>query len=346
MNKNFTVLGIESSCDETAVALVRSDKTILAQALASQHKAHAPYGGVVPEIAARAHLAQIDRLLAPMFHHATTIDVVAATTGPGLIGGVIVGAMVGKAIAAALGRPFLAINHLEAHELTARLTERVEFPYALLLVSGGHCQILRVAGVGEYQLLGATRDDALGEAFDKCAKMLGLPFPGGPALEYAARSGNPQAFSLPRPMLGTSGCDFSFSGLKTAVRLAIESHRNQGHAMEEGFRADMAASFQAAVAEVLADRLRHASEWLATHAPVSAWVMAGGVAANQYLRPAIAAAIAPYGLPLFAPPLPLCTDNAVMIAWAGVERFRLGLVDGLDAEPRARWPLFTARASA
>ena len=200
--------------------------------------------------------------------------------------------------------------------------------------------------MGEYQLLGATRDDALGEAFDKCAKMLGLPFPGGPALEYAARSGNPQAFSLPRPMLGTSGCDFSFSGLKTAVRLAIESHRNQGHAMEEGFRADMAASFQAAVAEVLADRLRHASEWLATHAPVSAWVMAGGVAANQYLRPAIAAAIAPYGLPLFAPPLPLCTDNAVMIAWAGVERFRLGLVDGLDAEPRARWPLFTARASA
>lgn len=346
MNKNFTVLGIESSCDETAVALVRADKTILAQALASQHESHAPYGGVVPEIAARAHLAQIDRLLAPLLRDTAAIDAVAATTGPGLIGGVIVGAMVGKAIAAALGKPFLAINHLEAHALTARLTETVEFPYALLLVSGGHCQILRVAGVGEYQLLGATRDDALGEAYDKCAKMLGLPFPGGPALERAARSGNPQAIPLPRPMLGSSGCDFSFSGLKTAVRLAIESHRHQGHAIDDVFRADMAASFQAAVAEVLADRLRHACDWLALRGPVNAWVMAGGVAANQYLRPAIAAAIAPYGLPLYAPPLALCTDNAVMIAWAGIERFRLGLVDGLDAEPRARWPLFSVSASA
>ncbi len=339
MDKKFTILGIESSCDETAVALVTSDRTILAEALASQQEAHAPYGGVVPEIAARAHLTQIDRLLAPILDSLHPIDAVAATTGPGLIGGVIVGTMVGKAVAAARGVPFLAINHLEAHALTARLTEPVEFPYALLLVSGGHCQMLRVAGVGEYQLLGETRDDALGEAFDKCAKMLGLPYPGGPVIERLAQAGNPAAIPLPRPMIGVAGSDFSFSGLKTAVRLAIESHLRQGHGMDDPFRADMAASFQAAVGEVLADRLRHACDTLAQHAPVTSWVLAGGVAANHYLRGVVEAAIAPYGLPLYAPPPRLCTDNAVMIAWAGVERFRLGQADDLTAEPRARWPL-------
>jgi N6-L-threonylcarbamoyladenine synthase len=339
MDKKFTVLGIESSCDETAVALVASDKTILAHSLASQYTEHAPYGGVVPEIAARAHLMQIDRLLTPLLHSGQKIDAVAATTGPGLIGGVIVGATMGKAIAAALGTPFLAINHLEAHALTARLTEPVAFPYALLLVSGGHCQMLRVAGVGSYHLLGETRDDALGEAFDKCAKMLGLPYPGGPAIERMARTGNPAAITLPRPMLGTPGCDFSFSGLKTAVRLAIASHLRQGQVLDDRFRADMAAAFQAAVADVLADRLRHACDYLALHAPVTGWVMAGGVAANQHLRGAVEAALVPYQLPLYAPPVALCTDNAVMIAWAGVERFRLGLVDGLEVEPRARWPL-------
>ncbi|MFZ4125307.1 MAG: tRNA (adenosine(37)-N6)-threonylcarbamoyltransferase complex transferase subunit TsaD [Rickettsiales bacterium] len=342
MNKVFAVLGIESSCDETAVAFVRSDKTILSHALASQYDEHAAYGGVVPEIAARAHLAHIDALVMKACEDAKLslhdIDAVAATTGPGLIGGVIVGAMVGKAIAAATGKPFIAINHLEAHALTARLTEEVAFPYGLLLVSGGHCQILRVNGVGEYEQLGATRDDALGEAFDKCAKMLGLPYPGGPALEKAALSGTP-TIPLPRPMLGTAGCDFSFSGLKTAVRLAIEATEVR----DDTFIDNMAASFQQAVGDVLHDRLTHA---LGMMPQVKGLVVAGGVAANQYLRGRIAQTLAPHGVTLHVPPMALCTDNAVMVAWAGVERFALGLFDGLDTEPKARWPLVSLRYSA
>ncbi|MBN8543448.1 MAG: tRNA (adenosine(37)-N6)-threonylcarbamoyltransferase complex transferase subunit TsaD [Alphaproteobacteria bacterium] len=342
MNKVFTVLGIESSCDETAVALVRSDKTVLSHALASQYDEHAAYGGVVPEIAARAHLAHIDALVVKACADANLslhdIDAVAATTGPGLIGGVIVGAMVGKAIAAATGKPFIAINHLEAHALTARLSEEVEFPYGLLLVSGGHCQILLVKGVGDYEQLGATRDDALGEAFDKCAKMLGLPYPGGPALEQAALNGKP-IISLPRPMLGTNGCDFSFSGLKTAVRLAIEAADNR----DAVFIANMAASFQQTVASVLHDRLSNA---LAMMPHVKGLVVAGGVAANQYLRGQIAKTLAPHNVALHVPPMALCTDNAVMVAWAGVERYALGKFDRLDTEPKARWPLVTLKQQA
>lgn len=342
MNKVFTILGIESSCDETAVALVRSDKTVLSHALASQYDAHAAYGGVVPEIAARAHLAHMDTLVIKACDDAQMrlqeIDAVAATTGPGLIGGVIVGAMVGKSIAAATGKPFIAINHLEAHALTARLTEDVTFPYGLLLVSGGHCQILLVKGVGDYEQLGATRDDALGEAFDKCAKMLGLGYPGGPALEQAALHGMP-TITLPRPMFGTSGCDFSFSGLKTAVRLAIES----SPVRDAQFTANMAASFQQAVGDVLHDRLNHA---LAMMPQITSIVVAGGVAANQYVRGRIAQTLAPHSMALHVPPIALCTDNAVMVAWAGMERFALGLFDGLDTEPRARWPLISLKRQA
>jgi N6-L-threonylcarbamoyladenine synthase len=340
MNKNFTVLGIESSCDETAVAIVRADKQVSSHALASQYDEHAAYGGVVPEIAARAHLAHMDALVVKACADANMslhdIDAVAATTGPGLIGGVIVGAMVGKAIAAATGRPFIAINHLEAHALTARLTEDVAFPYGLLLVSGGHCQILLVHGIGHYEQLGATRDDALGEAFDKCAKMLGLGYPGGPALEKVALNGTAN-IALPRPMIGTQGCDFSFSGLKTAVRLAIEA----APIRDDAFIANMAASFQHTVGDVLHDRLNHA---IAMMPQVKGFVVAGGVAANQYLRGRIAQTLAPHGIALHVPPMALCTDNAVMVAWAGVERFRLGMVDGLDTEPKARWPLVSLSA--
>lgn len=334
MVKDFTILGIESSCDETAVAVVRSDKTVLSHALASQHDEHAVYGGVVPEIAARAHLMHINALIEKACADAkltlNDVDAVAATTGPGLIGGVIVGAMVGKAIAASTDKPFIAINHLEAHALTARLTETVEFPYGLLLVSGGHCQILLVKGVGQYEQLGATRDDALGEAFDKCAKMMGLPYPGGPELEKAALDGEP-VIALPKPMISTPGCDFSFSGLKTAVRLAIEANE-----LNETFIANMAASFQQTVGDVLHDRLTNA---IAMMPKVKGFVVAGGVAANQYLRKRIASTLAPHKITLHVPPMALCTDNAVMVAWAGVERFKLGMTDSLSVEPKARWPL-------
>lgn len=342
MDKQFTVLGIESSCDETAVSIVRSDKTILSHALASQFDEHAAYGGVVPEIAARAHLTHIDALVVQACEEAgmqlSEVDAVAATTGPGLIGGVIVGAMVAKAIAASTGKPFIAINHLEAHALTARLTEEVAFPYGLLLVSGGHCQILKVVGVGHYEQLGSTRDDALGEAFDKCAKMMGLPYPGGPALEKAAQNGTAR-ITLPRPMIGTDSCDFSFSGLKTAVRLAIEA----APAIDEQFIADMAASFQAAVGDVLHDRLNHA---IAMMPGIKGFVVAGGVAANQYLRGRIAQTLTPHALSLHVPPMALCTDNAVMVAWAGVERYKLGMFDSLATEPKARWPLVSLREHA
>jgi N6-L-threonylcarbamoyladenine synthase len=337
------VLGIESSCDETAVALVREDRTVLAQALATQQSEHAPYGGVVPEIAARAHLAHIDRLYVQALQEANLtiaqVDAVAVTSGPGLIGGVIVGLMFGKAVAAAAKKPLIAVNHLEGHALTVRLTHATPFPYYLLLISGGHCQQLVVRGVGDYVRLGATKDDALGEAFDKCAKMLGLPYPGGPALEQAATRGDPRAYAFPRPMMGTEGCDFSFSGLKTAVRLCIEKEVARAGGLTPKIVADVAASFQAAVLDVLAERVGKALAVAMRDYPITAVAVAGGVAANQAIGGGLQALAQAHGLPLVVAPPNLCTDNAVMIAWTGMERLQRGAIDALTVAPRARWPL-------
>lgn len=337
------VLGIETSCDETAAAVVGGDRRILADLVLSQEDEHRPYGGVVPEVAARAHLLHLDGLIARAMTAAGVafpeLAGVAATGGPGLIGGVIVGVMTGKAIAAVHGLPFLAVNHLEGHALSARLSDDVGFPYLLLLVSGGHCQLLVVEGVARYRRLGTTMDDALGEAFDKVAKMLGLGYPGGPAVENAARSGDPDRFALPRPMVGRPGCHFSFSGLKTAVRRAVEllPAAEGGRA---GAIADLCASFQAAAADSLVDRTRNALvAFRASHGGLVTLVVAGGVAANAYLRGRLRDLAEAEQARLVAPPLRLCTDNAAMIAWAGIERLRLGLTDGLDFAPRPRWPL-------
>ena len=337
------VLGIESSCDETAAAVVtdaaRPAGRILANVVLSQLAEHAPYGGVVPEIAARAHVEKLDGLIRLAMAEAKVdfadLDGVAATAGPGLIGGVLVGLMTGKAIALAADKPLAGVNHLEGHALTARLTDDVEFPYLLLLVSGGHCQLLSVEGVGKYVRLGTTIDDAAGEAFDMRAKMLGLGYPGGPAVERAARRGVAR-FDLPRPLIGRAGCDFSFSGLKTAVRQLRDS---LGQPDEQAV-ADVAASFQSAVAEVIADRARHAMYWFDDRHPgVGRFVVAGGVAANQALRGALMNVTQEEGFTLTVPPPKLCTDNAAMIAWAGIERLRLGLVDDLSIAARPRWPL-------
>ena len=348
------VLGLESSCDETAAAVLDADGAILAEAVLSQEQDHAPYGGVVPEIAARAHLAHLPRLAAQVMAEAGLgfgdLAGVAATAGPGLIGGLVVGASFGKGLALARGVPFVAVNHLEAHALTATLpdispdTGAARFPYLLLLISGGHCQCVAVAGVGRYRRLGTTLDDAVGEAFDKSAKLLGLPWPGGPALERLAATGDPGRYPLPRPLFGRPGCDFSFSGLKTAVAQTVA--RLPPGAMRDRDRADLAAGFQAAAAAVLADRAAHALTMLEAAAfGTTALVVAGGVAANGAVRAALAAVAARRGLPLVAPPLRLCTDNAVMVAWAGILRLRLGLVDALGHAPRPRWPLEDLAAS-
>src|SRR5271157_6097045 len=339
------ILGIETTCDETAAAVVRlrHDGTgeILADEVMSQIAAHAAFGGVVPEIAARAHVEIVDsligRALATAQLSVRDLDGVAAAAGPGLIGGVLVGLMAGKGIALAIGKPLVAVNHLEAHALTARLTANVAFPYLILLASGGHTQILAVKGVGDYDRLGATMDDAIGEAFDKTAKLIGLPYPGGPAVEAAAKSGDPERFPLPRPMIGRPNADFSLSGLKTAVRTAaVEAAPLNGQDV-----ADLCASFQAAVVDVVEDRMRIGLKLFRQRlgrAP-EAVVIAGGVAANAALRDALTRFCAEAGLSLVAPPQKLCTDNGAMIAWAGVERLRLGMIDGLDAPARPRWPL-------
>ena len=327
------ILGLESSCDETAAALVTGDGRVLSHRLATQEAAHRPFGGVVPEIAARAHV----EVLAPLVEEALAeagvtlaeVDAIAATAGPGLIGGVMVGLVTGKALAHAAGKPLVAINHLEGHALSPRLTAPdLDFPYLLLLVSGGHCQLLAVEGVGAYRRLATTIDDAAGEAFDKVAKLLGLGFPGGPAVERAAAAGDPKAVPLPRPLVGSAEPHFSFAGLKSAVARAVDAgtHRPE----------DIAASFQAAVVDCLVDRTRRA---LAAAGPVTALVVAGGVAANAAVRGALETLAGTHGLRFVAPPLWLCTDNAAMIAWAGVERFAAGLTDPLDAPARARWPL-------
>ncbi|BAE53223.1 tRNA (adenosine(37)-N6)-threonylcarbamoyltransferase complex transferase subunit TsaD [Paramagnetospirillum magneticum] len=343
------VLGIESSCDETAAAVVNDRREILGEVVLSQLDEHRPFGGVVPEIAARSHLAHMDKLVAEAMRRAgvgfADLDAVAATGGPGLIGGVIVGVMTGKAIALAAGKPFLAVNHLEGHALTPRLTHDIAFPYLLLLASGGHCQLLAVEGVGRYTRLGTTIDDAAGEAFDKVAKMAGLGYPGGPAVEAAAQGGDPARFTLPRPMKGKPGCDFSFSGLKNAARLLIESLPQPLSAADQ---ADVARAFQDAVADAMADRVRRGVREMKSRWPQTQHlVVAGGVAANTALRQVLVRIGNETGLEFLAPPLKLCTDNAAMIAWAGLERLRLGQSDDLTFAPRPRWPLDpTARKGA
>ncbi|MDR3521036.1 MAG: tRNA (adenosine(37)-N6)-threonylcarbamoyltransferase complex transferase subunit TsaD [Acidocella sp.] len=335
------VLGIESSCDETAAAVLAPDGEILAERVLTQLADHAAFGGVVPEIAARAHLAALGPLVADALAEAgvgfADLGAIAATAGPGLIGGLLVGTGFAKGAALAAGVSYLAINHLEAHALTARLPglakSAPEFPYLLLLVSGGHCQCVAVEGVGRYRRLGSTLDDAVGEAFDKTAKLLGLPYPGGPALEAMAREGVAR-FDLPRPMLRREGCDFSFSGLKTAVVQLVAGYG--AGALPRQLAADMAASFQAAVADIMADRLGHA---LAMLPAATAVVIAGGVASNQAIRLRLAEVAIANGKALIAPPLRLCTDNAVMVAWAGIERQRAGLVSTLAAPCKPRWPL-------
>jgi N6-L-threonylcarbamoyladenine synthase len=327
------ILGLESSCDETAAALVTSERRILAHKLAGQEAQHAPFGGVVPEIAARAHVEMLTPLVEAALDEAgialDQVDAIAATAGPGLIGGVMVGLVTGKALAMATGKPLIAVNHLEGHALSPRLADpTLTFPYLLLLVSGGHCQLLLVEDVGTYRRLATTIDDAAGEAFDKTAKLLGLGFPGGPAVERAAAQGDTQAVPLPRPLLGSAEPHFSFAGLKSAVLRA----RDSGQYRPE----DIAASFQQAVVDCLIDRTARALQ----QAPnATALVVAGGVAANQAVREALEGLAAQHRLRFVAPPLWLCTDNAAMIAWAGAERLAAGLTDDLDVPARARWPL-------
>jgi len=326
------ILGLESSCDDSAAALVTGDRRILAQAVVGQTQAHQPYGGVVPEIAARAHVEILPGLIEGVLREARMsiheVDAIAATAGPGLIGGVMVALLAGKGLALAAGKPLIAVNHLEGHALSPRLADPdLDFPYLLLLVSGGHCQLLEVRGIGDYRRLATTIDDAAGEAFDKAAKLLGLPYPGGPAIEALAKSGSPAVVPLPRPLVGSGEPHFSFAGLKSAVQRAVASG---------DFRPqDIAASFQRAVVDCLVDRTRLALA--KTDTPTL--VVAGGVAANQAIRSALADLASSYGRRFSVPPAWLCTDNAAMIAWAGVEHFAAGDSDPLDVPARARWPL-------
>lgn len=342
------VLGIETSCDETAAAIVCLDDLgaghILSNVVASQIEDHAAYGGVVPEIAARAHVELLDGVINRAMDDAgaelAQLDAIAVTAGPGLIGGLIVGTMTAKAMAAASGKSLIPVNHLEGHALTARLTDGLAFPYLLLLVSGGHTQILLVEGVGRYRRWATTIDDALGEAFDKTAKLLGLPYPGGPNVERAARTGNPSRFALPRPLAGSQRLDFSFSGLKTAVRQVATTLAP----LSDADVADICASFQSAVTRTLSERVgRSLDRFLSEHPGIAlpTLVVAGGVAANQAIRSTLDGLCRERGARLVAPPLELCTDNAAMIAWAGLERLNAGLVpaEAFALAPRARWPL-------
>jgi N6-L-threonylcarbamoyladenine synthase len=344
----LTVLGIETSCDETAAAVVRRGADgrveVKSSIVLSQVKDHAPFGGVVPEIAARAHVEAIDAVIKAAMAKAgvafSGLDGVAATAGPGLVGGVMVGLAAGKAIALARGLPLIAVNHLEGHALSARLAAEAPYPYLLLLISGGHCQLLAVEGVGRCERLGSTIDDAAGEAFDKIAKALGLGYPGGPALEALAKTGDASRFPLPRALAGREGCDFSFSGLKTAAARIAERMTTEAE------RRDLAAAVQAAIARQLAERSERAMTIYAQSHPGLRFVVAGGVAANAEVRRVLEASAAAHGFSFTAPPLEYCTDNAAMIALAGAERLALGLTDGLDAVARPRWPLDEAAALA
>ncbi len=355
MRDSLTFLGLESSCDDTAAAVVRhhadAAPDILSNVVMGQAELHAAFGGVVPEIAARAHAEKLDHAAERALDDAgltlAALDGVAVTAGPGLIGGVLAGVMCAKGIAAGAGLPLVGVNHLAGHALTPRLTDQLAFPYLALLVSGGHCQFLLVRAAEDYTRLGATIDDAPGEAFDKVARLLGLVQPGGPAVEAAAQDGDGARFALPRPLLDRPGCDLSFSGLKTAV-LRV---RNDLVAAKGGLtaqdRADLCAGFQSAVRDVLAEKSRRALAQYMAHVPAApAFAVAGGVAANAQLRAALGAVAAEAGVRFVAPPLGLCTDNAAMIAWAGIERFRAGARDGLDLAARPRWPLDAGAAAA
>lgn len=345
LSQTLTVLGLETSCDETAASVVRLDPdgsaTVLSSVVHSQIDDHAAFGGVVPEIAARSHVEMIDGVVRRAMTDAgigyDALDGVAATAGPGLVGGVMVGLGFGKAVALARGLPLIAVNHLEGHAVSARLGQPIDYPFLLLLVSGGHCQLLEVRGIGDMTRLGTTIDDAAGEAFDKIAKALGLGYPGGPALEKLAASGDGSRFDLPRALLGRKNCDFSFSGLKTAAsRLAQTCETEQD-------RADLAAAVQTAIARQLGERADRAMKEYAADRPADEtlplFVVAGGVAANKTIRATLEATAAKNGFAFLAPPMAYCTDNAAMIALAGAERLRLGLVSDIDTAARPRWPL-------
>jgi N6-L-threonylcarbamoyladenine synthase len=345
-SNGFTVLGLESSCDETAAAVVRGRPPgpgeILSHIVRSQIQEHRPYGGVVPEIAARSHVEVLDTLIETALAEAglglDELDAVAATAGPGLIGGVMVGLTMAKSLAVAADKPLVAVNHLEAHALTARLTDGVGFPFLLLLISGGHCQLLVVRGVGRFKLYGTTVDDAVGEAFDKTAKLLDIGYPGGPAIEALAVSADSKRFALPRPMVGREGANFSFSGLKTAVRQVAYTK-----SLDDSARADLAAAFQSAVVDILADRTQSAMRRFAREIEGSrVLVVAGGVAANRAIGQSLADLCRQEGFEIKVPPPKLCTDNAAMVAWTGIERCELGLFDDLGIAPKARWPLYQA----
>jgi N6-L-threonylcarbamoyladenine synthase len=338
------VLGIETTCDETAAAVVRRTgdgrAEILSNVIHTQTEEHRDFGGVVPEIAARAHVELLDTVIRRAMDQAgvrfSQLDAVAAAAGPGLIGGVIVGLTTAKAIALVAHKPLVAVNHLEAHALTIRMTHRIGFPYLLLLVSGGHTQLISVEDIDRYRYIGGTVDDAIGEAFDKTAKLLGLPQPGGPSVETEARSGDPARFAFPRPLLDRSGCDLSFSGLKTALLRARDAAVTAHGGLTRTDRADLCAGFQAAVADVLAEKSARA---IAASPGITAFAVAGGVAANAVLRARLTEVAARADVAFLAPPLRLCTDNAAMIAWAGIERFRAGGRDDLTLSARPRWPL-------
>ena len=341
MNQTLIILGIESSCDDTGAALVRHGPLgaqVLSNVVAGQTDLHAAFGGVVPEIAARAHAEKLDLVVEEALAQAgltlAQVDAVAVTAGPGLIGGVLSGVMLAKGLCAATGKPLIGVNHLAGHALTPRLTDGLAFPYLMLLVSGGHCQFLRVDGPEAFTRLGGTIDDAPGEAFDKAAKLLGLPQPGGPAVESEARSGDPRRFAFPRPLLDRPGCDLSFSGLKTALMRARDALVAGQGGLTRQDRADLCAGYQAAIADVLAEKSRRA---LALCPGITGFAVAGGVAANQTLRARLQAVAG--AVPFIAPPLALCTDNAAMIAWAGLERLRAGHADDMTLSARPRWPL-------
>jgi N6-L-threonylcarbamoyladenine synthase len=333
------ILGIETSCDETAAAVV-SGYNILSNIIYSQIQEHAAYGGVVPEIASRAHIDNIDKVIVQALEGAKTklkdIDAIAVTAGPGLIGGVIVGLMYAKGLSAASGKPLICVNHLEGHALTCRLTDKVEFPYLLLLVSGGHCQFIICEALGKYKVIGQTMDDALGEAFDKTAKMLGLGYPGGPVVEKMAEDGDANRFRFKIPLYKQSGCDFSFSGLKTAVLREVET---LGNNITEQDKKDICASFQNIATQTIIERLGNAIDIYLTGNSARRFVISGGVAANKHICGEIKRFLTARRFDFYSPPLKLCTDNAAMIAWAGVERFRLGLTSNIDFVPRARWSL-------
>ncbi|MDE3240185.1 MAG: tRNA (adenosine(37)-N6)-threonylcarbamoyltransferase complex transferase subunit TsaD [Paracoccaceae bacterium] len=348
MQDSLTLLGLESSCDDTAAAIVRhrpgQAPEILASVVHGQTAIHAPFGGVVPELAARAHAEKLDICVEEALLQAdlplSALDAVAVTAGPGLIGGVLSGVMCAKGIAAGAGLPLIGVNHLAGHALTPRLTDGLAYPYLMLLVSGGHCQFLIVRGPEEFTRLGGTIDDAPGEAFDKTAKLLALPQPGGPSVEAAAKAGDPKRFPLPRPLLDRPGCDMSFSGLKTAMLRARDTIVAEKGGLPVQDRADLCAGFQQAVTEVLAEKSRRAMADYLAHEPTEpAFAVAGGVAANGPIRAALEAVAAKAGVRFTAPPLRLCTDNAAMIAWAGMERFRAGQRDDMALGARPRWPL-------